>query len=223
MALFSEAIKFKFVIFFSFKITAEYLNRYELCPNLDLCLRDLMEDQHLAKAVSRQRVLSNRLFPKSAIYCFDESETIHTFLVAMYVNDSYFACDKIHLLTEWCFESGLFTKWTEDSKHRVHELNFELKKVSLDHILGAFFACSLVLFSAIVTLILELAAFKRARLPNARIIWILLDCFFDDERYEWVPYSNKPSHNQSKLFNIIIFGFVFINIGCVIGFFSILL
>lgn len=156
-----------------------------------------MEDQYLAMAVSRQRVLSNRLFPKSAIYCFDESETIRTFLVAMYVNDSYSACDKIHLLTEWCFESGLFTKWTEDSKHRVHELNFELKKVSFDRILGAFFACYLLLLSATVTLILELAAFKRARLPNARIIWILVDRFFDGERYEWVPYSNNPNHNIS--------------------------
>lgn len=177
----------------------------------------------LSGGVSRQRVLSNRLIPKFAIYCFDESETIHTFLVAMYVNGSYFACDKIHVLTERCFESGLFTKWTKDSKHRVREAEFELKKLSFDRLLGAFFACSLLLFGAIVSLALELVAFKRARLPNARHIWIVWDRIFDDERHEWIPYSNNPNHNQSKYFTKIMFGIFFISIGCIIGCFSTLL
>lgn len=180
-----------------------------------------MVDNHLAVAVLRQRALSNSITSKSSVYCFDESESLAIFFVAMYVNDSYFARDQIHKLAERFFESRLFTKLTKDSEHHAYEMDVQLKKLSIDHFVGAFFVCSLLILWAMIQLFFEIFAHKQAKFRNARQLWILLGRLYDNERYEWILVSNSRNLKQPKYLTKIVIGYVLI--GITIGYISMII
>lgn len=184
------------------KFPATHLNQYEICPNIDECLYRLMTEKHLAVAVSRQQAMNNRFIAKSNLYCFDETESISTYFVAMYVNSTYFARDQMHVLTERFFESGLFQKWTMDSRIvAAKKETHQLQKLSIDHLLGAFFTYSLTFAWASLHLVLEIFSHKRVKQPNANRFWLLMDALHNGHRYQW---TLGHSHNNidSKHFTL---------------------
>lgn len=175
-----------FLSFTFLKVPINILNRFETCTDLDKCLQCLTTDKHLAVAVSRQRAMNNHAIRRSKLYCFDETQNVRTYFVAMYVNNNCFTRDQIYKLTKRFFESGFFTKWTMDSNINHADFNNQLvKKISFDHILGAIFGCSFTFAWGVIQFILEILSHKRARRSNAGRIWILLDRLHDNERHEW--------------------------------------
>lgn len=179
------------------------LTEYEICANLDQCLQRLTIEKNLAVATPRMR---ERAIQKSHLYCFDESQSIKRYSVAMYVNHRFFHWQRVHVFTERFFEAGLFQKWTMDSElNTVAIANQQVQKISLQILLGALFVCSLVLFWAIVALIVEIIAHKQSRrkIARFRMLWTFLECVFDNERYVWLP-NNRSNRIRSMLFTLLI-------------------
>lgn len=161
------------------------LQNFFICPDLDDCLRTLKEHNHLAVAVSRKHALNNPVIAQSDIYCFQEDQNINTFMISMHIKKDHPKLHAINELAQRAFESGLFVKWTKDSKVEFPRQieNTVLISLTIDLIYGAIFAYVMMMSLSIVILFAETLAYSKARMVNAKKYWIYMDIAVDAERH----------------------------------------
>lgn len=168
-----------------------------------------MFDKLLAVTISRQRAMNNHAIDKSHLNCFDETQNIYTYFVAMYVNNKRFGLNQIHEITEWFFESGLIQKWVTENRVNAGATHIEqIQKLAINHFLVAFFAYSLTFFAAILDLVLEINTHKRMKLQNVGRFWVWMDILHDNERYEYVFGNENRDRNPRFLTKFVIFFYI---------------
>lgn len=169
------------------------LDGYYTCSDLDECLQLLKDDDNLAVAISRQHALNNPTVAQSDIFCFEENQNIFNYLNSMYIRKDHSHFSEINDITQRAFESGLFKKWAHDSKVKLPRAMDDpaLMSVKLEKIYGAIFSYGLVTILSVTSIIVEVLAHPKSRLPNAHLIWVYLDKFVDADRHYLKNFLGK--------------------------------
>lgn len=145
---------------------ADYVvKNYEICYDIDECLKNILTDPQLAVAVSRQHSENSPLIKKTDMFCFPRTENIYNFLVSVLAKRDYHLLPKLNDNIRRILESGLLKKWQEDSERiamgsaagpakgdRHGAAQIVLK---LDHIQGSFIVGSIGLIAAILAFVAE--------------------------------------------------------------------
>lgn len=163
------------------------LQKYQVCPNIDDCLCRLEDDNNLAVAVSRQYALNSPAIPKSHIYCFDDFQNINVFFISMHIRQNHHLFHQIEEIASRSFESGLFVKWTADTKTRLgsnrgSQANRNETSFRVGDLAGAIIICTCLMLTAILIFILEHIVHRMKTQRNPRRIWITLDKLIDGDR-----------------------------------------
>lgn len=176
------------------------LNRYQISSSTDVCLHGLASDPKLAVAVSRHHSQNYPPIPAYKMTCFDESQTIRSYFISMFIRNGspYYA--EIANLTERAFEAGLFVKWTKDEHiFNVKPEILVLTPLGIEHLGGALFSFVLIMMSSVWAFVAELLTYKRARLENPRCFWAFMEKLKNSERYllNVVPKVREENYEQN--------------------------
>lgn len=161
------------------------LDGYFTCPNLDDCLQLLKVNYNLAVAITRQHALNNPTIAQSDIFCFEENQNIYNYLISMYIRKDHRHFREINDIAQRAFETGLFKKWAYDSKVKLPRVTVDATIISLklEQIYGAIFSYCLVTILSVSSIIVEILAHPKSKIPNANRVWVYLDQFVDSERH----------------------------------------
>lgn len=177
------------------------LSRYQISSNIDECLHGLASDPLLAVAVSRHHSQNYPPIPAYKMTCFDESQTIRSYFISMYIRNDQPYFPAIAYLTERAFEGGLFVKWTKDEQiTNVKPEILVLTPLGIEHLGGALFGFVLIMMSSVWAFVAELLTYKRARLENPRLFWVLMEKLINSERYllNVVPKVREENYEENK-------------------------
>lgn len=163
-----------FIQVFSHKL----LEKFNVCQNLDECLRRLDSNRRLAVAISLEHARNSRLIPASEIFCFANSNAILVYSLQILVRKGFPYLKELNTFINAARVSGLIDKWLEDTKIRA---DFQYKEVEFGRFTMNNFSAFFIIWisTAIVpcfTLFLENVVFHIARKQNSTKISLYKGC-----------------------------------------------
>lgn len=169
------------------------LDSFFTCNNIDECLKLLTHDDNddLAVGVSRTHAMSTSLFANHKIFCFDRSQNIANYTIALAIRNDVGLVSKINHVLRYILNGGLHIKWSKEHRMRVvtkdninENLNTVWEPFKLEYFLFSFYYVLFPgLFLAAATFCAECYIAKRKKRPNASTMWKILSDFFDGHRH----------------------------------------
>lgn len=161
------------------------INSFRVCENLDVCLRQLIDNEELAVAVSREYIRNTNLNLTSQIYCFDNHETLYNYALTFLIRNDFNYTKQLNAFIQKVDENGFIEKWRSNGrignrkkiKEKVHN-QFGLKDFYGISIIGAALA-----LTAVLCLLLEMFAYKKSRKSRNRKLWRKVERLIDSKRY----------------------------------------
>lgn len=161
-----------------------------MCVDTFKCMEHLLDDDKgdVTLGVSRQQILNAPAYSPSKIYCFDRSQIIASYSIALCMKKDF----RMQIQTDInetikkLFEGGLFVKWHRDSQRcEKYEIPFSPSpKVTFDDLAGIFtFVYVVGSIMSISSFFCEKIIYHKMQQPNKHKIWIYLEQFFDGDRY----------------------------------------
>lgn len=92
------------------------LQKFNICENLDVCLKRLDSNQRLAVAISLEQAQSSRYASK--IYCFRKSDAFLAYSLQILVRKDFPFLEELNKFINAASASGLIEKWQTDNKAR---------------------------------------------------------------------------------------------------------
>lgn len=165
---------------------SEAIENFHVCCNTDACLNYLKryENYDMAIGGTRLHILASSHYSPDDIFCFDESESLLTYQVALLLkNGSNFEID-INRIIRNSFEAGLFSKWESANlkvKHRTGD-DQPLQMTMENLLMPLIFVLGIGLPAACLVFLSELVIFRKVKQRNSSQIWHLLHQMCDAER-----------------------------------------
>lgn len=161
------------------------MKKFRACEDLDICLKQLYSNRHLAVAASLKHAQNSRLIPASEIYCFEDLEKITEYPVQILVRKDFPFFDEFNTFINIAKANGLISKWLTETRVRP---DYEFQEVHYDDFsidnFGGFFVFWLTLFIVpMLVCVAETLIFRGAQKINPRKIFILLEMVIDGNRY----------------------------------------
>lgn len=183
------------------------INKFQTCDQIDDCLRNIKLYSKLAVGVSRHHILNSSPLPTSQMYCFDESQTLHSYFISMYVRRNHTAFKKIMDVTESSFKGGLFVKWTSDVNREQRlpyvAVSHGIAPLRVEHIAGGLVSFTFLTNCSLWAFLAEKLTHHRARIRNVHPFWQFIEniispecIFFNGIRKRgWLIYYNYKLNN----------------------------
>lgn len=165
---------------------SEAIENFHVCRNTDTCLNYLKRYDNYGMAIggTRLHILTSSHYSPDDIFCFDESESLLTYQVALLLkNGSDFEID-INRIIRHSFEAGLFSKWERVSlkvKHRAED-DQPLQMTMENLLMPMIFVLGIGLPVACLAFLGELIIFRKVKQKKSSQIWHLLHRMCDAER-----------------------------------------
>lgn len=152
------------------------------------CLRKLQTNDELALAIPRQFVLKSPNISYSQIYCLNQAENIHSFMISMYIRSDFPALNAILNFTKWAFEAGLFEKWNADDKmnHRGREASFVAHSLHIHSVLASLWIYIGSILLATLFFITEMYTGAKVKQRNSHRFWFFVNRLIDGQRRYWM-------------------------------------
>ena len=156
--------------------------QYQMCYNIEQCLKEAATNDRVAVAVSRQHTFYNPRIPREDLYCFDRNENLYVYLVTMLLPKKFHLLHKINPVIQHIIESGHMQKWARDldMKRIIHEEVHKVrehssKSLTLAQVAGSFLFAFILLVLATLVFLLELwvhwmVTHKRTRLKIVKYL-----------------------------------------------------
>lgn len=161
------------------------IDSFKVCENLDVCLRQLIDNEELAVAVSREYIRNKNINLTSQIYCFDKHETLYNYAMTFLIRDDFNYTKQLNAFIQEVDANGLVEKWR--SNGRIGNRNKIKEKVYNQFGLKDFYGMSIIggalALTAILSLLLEMFAYKKARKSRNSELWRKVERLFDSKRY----------------------------------------
>lgn len=164
------------------------LDKFKICQDMDLCLRQLNQNSKLAVAISREYTHNNRLNSDQTFYCF-ESDIIFEYSLEFQIRKNFPYLAELNKFIEIACAGGLIEKWR--SNHYIRGYKQEEKNVpfSLEEMSGFLLIFPLIVVIIFITLFLERITYRKVRTPNTSRFWLIVEKIIDPERD--FSYENK--------------------------------
>lgn len=164
-----------------------FLDSFEISDNDYFLLHQLeLKSETVAIAIPRRFATNNPVTLRSSLYCFDDSQSIETYLLSICIRNDFKYRKQIKDISWKLFESGLFVKWSRDisfgqmQQAETPELWIPLR---LSHIYGSIFLFVVSTCAAVGTFLLELLVSKVLTRNKPHKIWLLLESFVEGHRH----------------------------------------
>lgn len=189
-----------------------------MCPDIDECLSQLVQNDKLAVAVSREHAFNNHAMSTENIHCFKDIEHFSAYAVTIFIPHDHHFPSEINKCIQWAFESGLIKKWSSDSKIRYKhrsKKNARPAVLTVEHFFSAFVLFFMFISFAISAFIAEHIIYRKVRRPNPAHFWLYADMFINGDRHFLLPPSGRTRvfKQRNQTFaecKELIFGSVFI-------------
>lgn len=173
------------------------IDNFELCPELDECLRRLDGDDRLAVAISKQHAAMNSAMPAWKMHCFADGRHLIGHPVAVFVRQTFPLRSRIDDYVQRLVEGGLLVKWKQNIQlhppHATVALRNRRAQLSNEHIALGWIFYGLFLLLGISAFVAEHIIAYRMKRSNAARFWVLAEKFIDGRRYLLLPKRlNRP-------------------------------
>lgn len=154
------------------------VSKFEVCKDIDMCLKKIKTNKSIAVAVSRHHADNNPLISPLDMHCFAITEDIYTYSVSMLVKKQYHLLLKIDAIIRGISESGLLMKWQRDSEQTITTSSDEneggngVRKLTFEHVEGGFLIWGIGLSVGFIAFVCEWIVYlvKRKKDNSVRII-----------------------------------------------------
>lgn len=135
------------------------LERFTLCPDIEMCLMEQRTDRMMAVGLSRQHALNHPRFSRSVISCFPHSNNIYTYSVLMQARGDFPLLPHINDIIDRLVEHGFIDLWNRESQNyssvRSMQTDESPQPLTVDHVLGAIVVLAVGLGLAIIVFAIE--------------------------------------------------------------------
>lgn len=138
----------------------------------------------MAVATSRQHALNNPYIPREHLYCFDEGQYIHGYLVTSLIREDHPHLTTIDDIIQRSFEGGLFIKWFKDNiPINKYRNEIFIGSLTVEHLAAGFMFYLIGNVCAIIAYAMEIIAKKKLRKRKPNRLWKFMGMLVDDKRY----------------------------------------
>lgn len=159
--------------------------RFEVCENVDVCLKQLSTNDYLAVAISLEQAQHSRFMPMSEIHCFENTQQTVEYSTHVLVRKDFRFFNELNAFIDATKANGLISKWLDNTKIRpiFKYHNDDDGQITMDNFIGFFglWFCLLCLPSTIF--LIEKFSFYWAHKSNPTKISILLEMYIDADRH----------------------------------------
>lgn len=187
------------IFVFLFQFAQKEIEAFNVCENIDECLKRLKSAVNFDWAISasRNNILNSAAYSSLNFHCFDRSQSIRIYLIALEMRKEFGMRAKIDKIIRNLFESGILLKWYDEN---LRKRNYETAYIAPDHftmehyqiaftfILGFGWTMSVATFS------MEIITFKKLGQKRNHKIWIYFEYFVDGQRH----YMNNLIERLSR-------------------------
>lgn len=162
----------------------EMIENFEVCKNPDICLSQLDRNSKLAVAISREYVWRIPSYLTSQIYCFDKSESLHSYALTFLIRNGSNYTQQLNTFIHRASMGGLVERWRSDShiQNRYEREEKVYNQFQLNHFFGSQIFGILIVAMAVSALFLERLINAKARKPNSSRFWSTIEKLIDSER-----------------------------------------
>lgn len=164
------------------------LTSFEACSDhkIEGCLEQLLFESNLAVATSRRQLKSLPIHKK--IFCFDQSQDIHTYLRRFLIHSNYPMIKKFNTALERMVEAGIVARWQKEFEFEPkRQRNIQqINSISLADLIGAFVICFSFLILAFIVAYAEKIIHKKAHCTNPKSIYKWAGIIIDNGRHFFV-------------------------------------
>lgn len=160
-------------------------DRFGICENVDVCLKQLATNDYLAVAISLEHARHSRFMPMSEIYCFENTQQIVQHSTHVLVRKDFHLFDELNAFIDAARANGLISKWLDRTKIRP---DFRYPddgdgQITMDNFIGFFGLWFCLLFIPSTIFLIEKCSFHWAHKPNPTKVSILLEMYIDADRH----------------------------------------
>lgn len=167
------------------KYSSKMINSFKVCENLEVCLHQLIDNEDLAVAVSREFIRNKNLNLTSQIYCFEKHETLYNYALTFLIRNDFNYTKQLNAFIQEVDANGLIEKWQTNG--RIRNRNKIKEKAYNQFGLKDFYGVSIIgaalLFTAVLSVLLEMFTYKEARKSRNRNFWRKIERLIDSKRY----------------------------------------
>lgn len=160
------------------------LDDYEICDNLEHCLKQLARNAELAVAVSQEYFQNRNSIENIGIYCFENPNVIYDYALYFMVRKDFSYLKELNGFIGMASESGLINKWrsTGPTKTYVTEKEQAYNNVKIKNLFGIFVIFLLLQALIVLTITLERFVHKKVNGRNPSRFWIYADMIISPDR-----------------------------------------
>lgn len=161
------------------------IDGFKICKEPDVCLNKLVQNDALAVAVSHEYIRHNLANLTDKIYCFDKSESLHSYGLTFLMRRNFVFSKQLNLFIRASITGGLMEKWRHDNYIRSRRKQKEkvLNQLIMAHSYGMLMIALALTVLAVSFLILEIIVHIRARKRSNNGLWIKIERLIDPNRH----------------------------------------
>lgn len=143
----------------------------------------MISEDNLAVATSRHHWKSLNI--REDIYCFDTSQSIHSYLKTFLIRSDFKMKNKFDNAVTQVMEAGLIAKWEKDFrfKRKINNKNEDVSTINIDDLLGALLLCGALILLATIVAGIERISFRKAHDGNVNQFWKWISLIIDGDRH----------------------------------------
>lgn len=167
------------------------LEKFRICDNLDVCLKQLYDNPKWAVAISSEYVRSSRLFSASNVFCFKKHEIIHSYTLKFLVRKNFTHSNQLNAFIQTTTANGLVKKWRSNNRSRNHSRQPDIVfyPLRVSNAAGMYFIWMILKVLALLSLVLEKHIHRQARRSNPSRFWKLAEMAVDPDRHLMVKHK----------------------------------
>lgn len=155
------------------------MNIFEVTDHPDKCINELLWNDKLAIAISRELSICSR----NNAYCFDHPNIIYEYSLSMLTRKDFPLINELNQFIQGAVEGGLITRWLKRYRSREKEIPPEYTDINWENFsIYVVFYLGLTFF-AFVMLIIEKIVYRKVREPNSKPFWRYIEMAIDPYRY----------------------------------------
>ncbi|XP_055299443.1 uncharacterized protein LOC129567020 [Sitodiplosis mosellana] len=174
------------------------IRSFEVCDDIEKCLKRLTFDDSLAVATSQRYLESLNI--RRDIFCFDTSQNIYSYLRKFLIHTDFKLKDSCNNAVKWIMEAGLIARWKKDFsfKRDIDIENAEVHSVNIEDLLGALILFGGFFMLAIIVAGIEQITFRKAHFGNPKSFWKWMSMMIDGDRHFLLYDSAYGSKGNMK-------------------------
>lgn len=169
------------------------IQSYEVCSDIDKCLKRLTDEDDLAVATSRAH--TETLPQQYKLFCFEPSQNIYDYSATFLIRHDFAwkrdVMDSLNAL----ISSGLISKWKENLRLKKSiEITSDVRAIVISDFYSIFVMTSPIIALTVAMAFFEILIHKKINSKNVSHRWTLLDKMICGRRCFFLLKPNRSEH-----------------------------